>query len=153
MLPAVMSRPPRFLPSYNYITINLFDISTVNCYKKLRETYVIQRLVGAFVVFGTPCLFRAGKVSLTTGHKGPEEEYGDIALLFLCPLLSMRWVVSATLRSLCSRERNPVPSEVGRAPGPVRKGVENLSPTGNRFPDSRARSESLYLLSYPGPPI
>jgi hypothetical protein len=35
------------------------------------------------------------------------------------------------------------------APGPVWIGAENLAPTGIRFPDRPARSQSLYQLSYP----
>jgi hypothetical protein len=38
------------------------------------------------------------------------------------------------------------------APGSVWKGAENLVPTGIRSPDRPARSESLYLLSYPALP-
>ena len=41
--------------------------------------------------------------------------------------------------------------KAGWAPGPVWTGAENLAPTGIRFPDRPARSESLYRLSYPGP--
>jgi hypothetical protein len=37
-------------------------------------------------------------------------------------------------------------------PRPVWTGAENLAPTGIRSPDRPARSESLYRLSYPGPP-
>jgi len=40
----------------------------------------------------------------------------------------------------------------GWAPGPVWTGAENLAPTGIRYPDRPARSESLYQLSYPSPP-
>ena len=49
--------------------------------------------------------------------------------------------------------KDPVPivQEAGLAPGPVWTGVGNLAPTGIRSPDRPARSESLYLLSYPGP--
>jgi hypothetical protein len=36
-------------------------------------------------------------------------------------------------------------------PGPVWTGAENLASAGIRSPDRPARSESLYLLSYPGP--
>jgi hypothetical protein len=43
--------------------------------------------------------------------------------------------------------------EAGWAPGPVWTDAENLAPTGIRSPDRPARSESLYLLSYPGPYI
>jgi len=39
--------------------------------------------------------------------------------------------------------------EAGCAPGPVKTGAENLSPTGIRFPDRPARSQSLYRLRYP----
>jgi len=49
--------------------------------------------------------------------------------------------------------KDPVPivQEAGWAPGPVWIGVEKLAPTGIRFPDLPARSESLYRLRYPGP--
>ena len=43
----------------------------------------------------------------------------------------------------------PIVQEAGWAPGPVWTGAENLTPTGNRFPDRPARSQSLYRLSYP----
>jgi len=48
--------------------------------------------------------------------------------------------------------KDPVPivQEAGWAPGPVWTGAENLAPTGIRFPDHPARSESLYRLSYYG---
>ena len=36
-------------------------------------------------------------------------------------------------------------------PGPIWTGAEILVPTGIRFPDRPARSESLYRLSYPRP--
>ena len=36
---------------------------------------------------------------------------------------------------------------------PVWTGADNLAPTGIRSPDRPACSESLYLLSYPGPPL
>jgi len=38
--------------------------------------------------------------------------------------------------------------EAGCAPGPVWTGAENLAPTGIRFPDRPARSQSLYRLRY-----
>jgi hypothetical protein len=52
------------------------------------------------------------------------------------------------------RERDPVPyvQEVGWVPGLVWTGAENLTPTGIRYLDSPARSESsLYRLIYSGP--
>ena len=42
--------------------------------------------------------------------------------------------------------------EAGWTPGPVWTGAENLAPTGTRFPDRPARSQSLCRLSYFGPP-
>jgi hypothetical protein len=45
----------------------------------------------------------------------------------------------------------PIVQKAGWAPGPVWIGADNLAPTGIRFPDLPARSESLYRLSYPGP--
>jgi len=60
-------------------------------------------------------------------------------------------VVKNTPRQLCLRETHPVPivQEDGWAPGPVRRGAENLAPTGIRSPDRPARSELLYRLRYP----
>jgi hypothetical protein len=54
---------------------------------------------------------------------------------------------------LYSRGRDPVPNlqESVWDPGPVWTGVENLSPSGIRSPDSPAYSEWLYRLSYRGP--
>jgi hypothetical protein len=46
----------------------------------------------------------------------------------------------------------PIVQEAGWAPGPVWTGAENIASTGIRSPDRPARSESLYRLSYPGPP-
>jgi hypothetical protein len=56
---------------------------------------------------------------------------------------------------LFTRGKDPVPivQEAGWAPGPVWTDAENLAPTGIRFPDSPARNQSLYRLSYSGPEI
>jgi hypothetical protein len=48
------------------------------------------------------------------------------------------------------KEPVPIVQEAGWVPGPVWIGAENLAPTGIRFPDLPARSESLYRLRYPG---
>ena len=45
----------------------------------------------------------------------------------------------------------PGKSTTGWAPGLVWTGAKNLAPTGIRYPDRPARSESLYRLSYRGP--
>jgi len=49
--------------------------------------------------------------------------------------------------------KDPVPivQEAGWVPGPVWTGTENLAPTGIRFPDLPARSESLSRLRYSDP--
>jgi len=62
------------------------------------------------------------------------------------------WVgVQRQPRPFYPRERDPVPivQEVGWAPGLVWTDVETRTPTGIPSPDHPARSESLYLLSYP----
>ena len=44
----------------------------------------------------------------------------------------------------------PIKQEAGWAPGPVWTGAENLTPpTGIRYPDCPAPSQSLYRLRYP----
>ena len=43
----------------------------------------------------------------------------------------------------------PIVQEAGWAPRPVWTGAEYLDPTGIRYPDRPARSQSLYRLSYP----
>jgi len=59
--------------------------------------------------------------------------------------------VSVTPRPLFTPGKDSVPivQEAGRATGPVWTDAENLAPTGIRFPDRPARSQSLYRLSYP----
>jgi len=49
---------------------------------------------------------------------------------------------------LTLQETHPVPNvrEAGRAPGPVCKTAENLTPAGIRQPDRPARSQSLYII-------
>ena len=62
-------------------------------------------------------------------------------------------MVSTTPRPLYPRQRPGTHCTGGWVgPGPVWTGAENLAQTGIRSPDRPARSESLYRLSYPGPP-
>jgi len=58
-------------------------------------------------------------------------------------------VANATPRPLYPQE-NAVPNvkEAGWASEPVWTGAENLAPTGIRFPDHPAHSESLYRLQH-----
>ena len=62
-------------------------------------------------------------------------------------------MVNATPRPLYARGRDPVHivQEAEWTPGPsVWTRAENLPPTGIRYSDHPACSESLYRLSYPG---
>jgi hypothetical protein len=54
-------------------------------------------------------------------------------------------------RLLFTPRKEPVPivQEARWAPGPVWTDAENLAPTGFRFPDHPACSQSLYRLCYP----
>jgi hypothetical protein len=71
--------------------------------------------------------------------------------LYLCDLGARRgWVVSTTPRPLYPRERPGTRCTGGLwAPGLVWTFAINLAPTGIRFPDRPARSQSLYQLGYP----
>ena len=63
-------------------------------------------------------------------------------------------MVNATRRPLYTQEKVPVSvvQEAGWTPGPVSTRAENLFSTGILTPDRPVRSESLYRLSYRGPP-
>ena len=64
----------------------------------------------------------------------------------------LEWVINATPRPLCPRER-PGTHCIGGWVGPPGPDAENLAPTGIRSPDRPAPSESLYGLRYPGPNV
>jgi hypothetical protein len=88
------------------------------------------------------------KVKLS--HYRPKVAYrmsSIIALLFLNLSTRRGWVVSTTHLPLYTQERQ----EAGWAPGPVWTCAKNLAPTGIRYPDCPARSQSLYRLRYPAP--
>ena len=61
------------------------------------------------------------------------------------------WGVSVTPRPFFTpgKDQVPIVQEAGWAPGPVWTGAENLVPTGIRYADRPARSQSLYRLRYP----
>jgi len=61
------------------------------------------------------------------------------------------WSMACPDRLTPGRDQVLIVQEAGWAPGPVWTGAENLAPTGIRFPDRPARSESLYRLRYTDP--
>jgi hypothetical protein len=93
------------------------------------------------------------KVKVTL-YRPPRAQRGSrgIALLFHDLGTRRVWVVSTTPRPLHPRER-PYTNCTGGWVCP-RAGLdvcEKSRPTGIRFPDRPARSQSLHLLSYPAP--
>jgi hypothetical protein len=58
--------------------------------------------------------------------------------------LGAGWSKSRPSRFTPGKDMVPIVYESGWAPEPVWTGVENLAPTGIRFPDRPARSEWLY---------
>jgi hypothetical protein len=95
---------------------------------------------------GTEALYRPYR-----GHRGSR----GTALLFHDHGTRRGWGVSVTPRPLSTpgKELVPIVQEAGWAPESVWTGAENLAPTGIRFPDRPARSQSLYRLSYPAHPV
>ena len=63
------------------------------------------------------------------------------------------WSTARPVRFTPGKDPVPIVQEAGWAPGPVCTRAENLIPTGIRYPDCPARSESQYQLSYTGPEI
>jgi hypothetical protein len=80
-----------------------------------------------------------------TGYEGPGRVYRYSSTLSLTSVLDgVGSPRHATPRSLYPRERNLTPTRQGAgwAPEPVWTGAEGLVPTGIRFPNRPARSES-----------
>ena len=101
------------------------------------------------------CEEKYGKVHTCTGteaHTGCAAHRGSrgIALLFLDHGTRRGWEVSVMPRPLFTPRKDPVPivKEAGWAPALVWTGAENLAPTGIRFLDRPAHSQSLYRLHY-----
>jgi hypothetical protein len=81
-----------------------------------------------------------------TGHQGPR----GIAILILDLGARKGWVVSTTPgRFTPGKDPVPILQEAGWGPGPVWTCAKNLDPTRIKSPDRPARSQLLYLLSYP----
>ena len=86
-----------------------------------------------------------------TGSEDPEEEQRYTSTLPSTSALNGGgWSTPRLGRFTPGNDPVTIVQEAGWAPGPVWTGAENLAPTGIRSPDSPARSESLYRLSYPG---
>ena len=73
-----------------------------------------------------------------------------IALLFLQPQRSVGGKRDVLPTGMT---RYPLCRRLGGCAGPVWTGAKNIPPPGIRSQNSQARSESLYLLGYRGPPI
>ena len=93
------------------------------------------------------------KVSLITGHEGPEvEQMYSSTLPSTSALRWGWWSTPPSGRFTPGKDPVPIVQEAGWAPGPVWTGAENLAPlTGIRSYDRQASSKTLYRLSYPGP--
>jgi hypothetical protein len=92
-----------------------------------------------------------GTVHPITGHEGTWGEWRYSSTLSLTSVLGGVGGQSQAPSALPQKNQVPIVQEGRWAPGPVWTGAENLAPTGIRFPDRQARSESLYRLSYRGP--
>jgi len=91
------------------------------------------------------------KVKCSRYRPGVAQRVGrGIALLFHDCSTRRRWVVSSAPRPHFTPGKGPVPilQEAGWAPGPVWTGGKSR-PHRDSIPDSPARSQSLYRLSYP----
>ena len=91
------------------------------------------------------------KVKWSSYRPGVAQSLGrSIALLFHGRGTRREWGVSSTLRPLFNPRKDPVSivQESGWAAGPVSMGG-NSRPHRDSIPDRPARSQSLYLLSYP----
>jgi hypothetical protein len=93
-----------------------------------------------------------GKVHPLTDHEGPEEEYRYSPTLTLTSALDEGgWSTPRPGRFTPGEDPVPIVYEAGWAPGTVWMSAENLAPIWIWSPDRPAHSDSLYLLSYPGP--
>ena len=102
-------------------------------------------------VFCPLCFHCKGTVHSVTGHEGPEVEQRYSFTLCLTSALDRGgWSTPRPGRFTSGKDPVSVVWEARWAPGRFWAGEENLAPTGIRSPDRRTRSESLYLLRYPG---
>jgi len=62
------------------------------------------------------------------------------------------WLTPRPGRFALGKDPVPIVQEAGWTPQPVWTGAENVNPTVIRSPDHPTRGESLYRMSYRGPP-
>ena len=113
----------------------------------LTHIFVVQH--GGSSGFVTPCVITACKI-----HEVPEREkrYGS-TLSLTSALYGGGWSTPRPGRFTPGRDPVLIVQEDVWASRPFWTGVENLPPTGVRYPDRSASSELLYRLSYRGPPL
>jgi hypothetical protein len=93
------------------------------------------------------------KVHPTTGHEGPEGEYRHTSTLSLTSALDGGgWLSRPDRFTPGNKTWCPLYRRLGGRQGQFGRLREVWPPTGIRSPDRPARSESLYRLSYRGPP-
>ena len=94
------------------------------------------------------------KVHSRTSHENPEGEQKYRSTISSTSVLDEDgWQTSNPGRFTPGKDPVPTVQEADWVPGPVWTGAENLAATRIRSTDLPERSESLYLLRYPGPPI
>jgi hypothetical protein len=91
-----------------------------------------------------------GKGHPITGHEGPTGGV-EVRLYSFSTLALGGGRCSALRPGRFTPRKYPVPivQDAGWAPGPVSTCAKYIAPTGIRSPDSPARCQSLYRLSYP----
>ena len=97
---------------------------------------------------------QCSKVHPRKGHEGLERDYMYSSTLSLTSALDVSgWSKPLPGRTLPpGNTRYPLYIRLGGSQGRSEQVREISPPTGNRSPDCPARSESLYRLSYSGPP-
>ena len=92
-----------------------------------------------------------GKGHPRTGHESPEGEQIYSSTLPSTSPLDGGWMINANAPAALPPRKDPVP--IVQETAWVWTGAENLASIGIRSPDGPVRKESLYRLSYRGPPL
>jgi hypothetical protein len=122
--------------------VDIFETSYWPCTKFPMSAHKIWTLVKVKVKFSPEEVTKAQRGSRGLPLRG-------LPLLFLQLQNQMGWVVNAPAALPLEKDPVPIVWPQGRS-GRLR---QSSPPTGIRSPDRPARSESLYWLSYPGPPL